>query len=73
MSTVAAINALAVARPTAGASDQTVAQWYERKAEVLGQIADASDSRSERDTFRSFANQAHQHALRLLAPREDVR
>ena len=73
MSTLVAINALAGARPTAGAPVRAVAQWYERKAVVLREIADTSGSVSERDTYRSFADQAHQHALRLLAPGKDVR
>ncbi|HEX6353219.1 hypothetical protein [Actinophytocola sp.] len=66
MSTLVAINALAAARPTSDAPAVVVAAWYERKAVVLHQIADTSPSLSEHDTYESLAEQAHQHAVRLL-------
>ena len=72
MSTLVTINALAAARPTATASVQLVAAWYEHKAVVLRQITNTSPSLSERDTYRSFADQAYQHAVRLLGLAEDA-
>jgi len=70
MSTLEAINALATTRPAADASATAVAAWYERKAVVLHQIADTSATRSEHDTYESLADQAHAHAVRLVASRQ---
>lgn len=73
MSALVEITMLASSRPAADAPAPTVAAWYERKAVVLREIAATSGSVSERDTFKSFADQAHQHAVRLLTvPGEDV-
>lgn len=72
-STLVEINALASSRPTADAPVATVAAWYERKALVLHQIAAASASPSEHDTYESLATQAHHHAARLLALGDDLR
>lgn len=67
MSTLVEINTLAFSRPAADAPVTTVAAWYEHKALVLHQIADTSGSLSEHDTYESLAEQAHRHAVRLLA------
>lgn len=69
MSTLVEITALADARPAADAPSTVVASWYARKAVVLHRVADTSGSVSERDTYKSLAEQAHQHAVRLLANR----
>jgi hypothetical protein len=67
MSTLVAITALATARPTVDAPATAVAAWYERKAAVLHQIADTSRSLSDHNMYELLAEQAHQHAVRLLA------
>lgn len=66
MSTLGEITAVAAARPAVGAPARLVADWYERKAELLHHIANASPSVSERNSYETLAGRAHQHALRLL-------
>lgn len=64
--TLIEIGALVRTRPTLHADVSEVAAWYERKAAVLGHIADTSPS--DRDTCRELAGRAREHATRLLAP-----
>lgn len=59
------INALAAARPTASTPPELVADWYDRKTVLLHQIAAASRSVSEHDTFEELAARAHEHAQQL--------
>lgn len=68
MSTLAAIDALARARPFAGDGPVVLAAWYERKAVVLHHIAtEDARSMSERDNYESMASTARARADRLLA------
>lgn len=64
LSTLVAINALASTRPSTGAPARLVADWYERKATMLHQVA--TESVSDQDTWEALAVQAHAHAVRLL-------
>jgi hypothetical protein len=70
MSTLVALNELAMSRPTVHAPARVVADWYEDKAAVMHQIAGTCSSVSERDRFESFARQAREHAVRLLGGRQ---
>lgn len=66
MSTLIDLGRLALARPTVQSPVSEVAGWYEQKASVLHQIAAASTALAEHDRYEMFAQQAHEHAVRLL-------
>lgn len=56
MSTLVEIGELARTRPALDATAEELAAWYERKARML-----------QRECLEEFADQAHEHAVRLLA------
>lgn len=66
MATLDALSALALARPAPDAPVLVVADWYERKARLLREIAAASPA--DQATFEPLAELAQKHAAQLLDP-----
>lgn len=57
---------LAVARPVAGATAESVAAWYEAKSRLHAHLAELGGPDCEHE--RGLAARAHQRAEALLSP-----
>ncbi|CAM3831128.1 hypothetical protein [Smaragdicoccus niigatensis] len=66
MNVLTELTHLAVGRPRAGATAETVAEWYEAKSRLHAHLAGLGGPDSELE--RALAERAHKRATDLLSP-----